>query len=74
MTAEFRSEFQRDNLVYDIRNNANKCKASYFDAKKGYLTFSLVDDCRIISRILIGISRVKTSSITTEIMQKTQKK
>ena len=74
MTAEFRSEFQRDNLVYDIRNNANKCKASYFDAKKGYLTFSLVDDCRIISRILIGIPRERVCQLhTLEIMQKNAK-
>ena len=29
-------------MVYYIRNNANKCKASYFifDTKKGYSTFS----------------------------------
>ena len=45
-----------------------------FDAKKGYLTFSLVDDCRIISRILIGIPRERVCLLhTLEIMKKNAK-
>ena len=44
MTAEFfsiifRSELQKNDFGYYIRNNANKRKASYFDAEKVYITF-----------------------------------
>ena len=77
MTAEFFQEllweFQLCLLYLCIRNHSKNAKpAAFSDTKNGMLNFFIRQKQTTaelhISRILIGISKVKTSYITTEIM------